>query len=106
VSRGYLGLAVQPVQLPARLRESLALPGRVGLVIVNLEGGGPAESSGLLLGDVLVALDGAPIGDPSDLVAALGAERVGRAVELRLVRGGRLETVQVTIGERPHQRSR
>jgi S1-C subfamily serine protease len=106
VSRGYLGLAVQPVQLPARLREGLGLAGRVGLVIVNLDAGGPAESGGLLLGDVLVALDGEAVGDPGDLLAALGADRIGRPVELRLVRGGRLETAAVTIGERPVRRGR
>jgi S1-C subfamily serine protease len=106
VSRGYLGLAVQPVQLPARLREGLGLSGRLGLVIVNLEAGGPAETAGLLLGDVLVALGGELVGDPSDLLAALGADRVGRPVELRLVRGGRLETVAVTVGERPDRRGR
>jgi S1-C subfamily serine protease len=106
VRRGYLGLAVQPVQLPARLREGLGVPGRLGLVIVNLEAAGPAETAGLLLGDVLVALDGEAVGDPSDLLAALGPDRVGRPVELRLVRGGRLETVPVTIGERPDRRGR
>ena len=106
VSRGYLGLAVQPVQLPPALRERLELQGRLGLVVVNLEPGGPAESAGLLLGDVLVALDGSTVGDPSDLLAALGPERVGRPVTLTLVRAGRLETAAVTIGERPDRRSR
>lgn len=106
VSRGYLGVAVQPVQIPARLGERLGLPGRLGLVIVNLEAGGPAEAAGLLLGDVLVALDGQSVGDPADLLAALGPDRVGRRVEVRLVRAGELATVAVTIGERPDRRSR
>lgn len=106
VSRGYLGVAVQPVQLPARLRERLGLAGRLGLVVVNLEGGGPAETAGLLLGDVLVALDGTGVEDPADLLAALAPDRVGRPVELRVVRAGELQTVAVTVGERPDRRGR
>ena len=106
VARGYLGLAVQPVQLPARLREGLGLEGRLGLVVVNLEAGGPAESAGLLLGDVLVALGGSALEDPADLLAALASDRVGAPVELRLVRGGELRTVSVTVGERPARRPR
>lgn len=106
VSRGYLGLAAQPVQLPVALRQKLGTSGRVGLVVVNLEAGGPAEQSGLLLGDILIALDGHEVGDPADLMAALGGERIGRPVELRLLRGGELKTVAVTVGERPARRGR
>jgi S1-C subfamily serine protease len=106
VSRGYLGLAAQPVQLPEGLRQRLGLSGGLGLVIVNLEPGGPAESAGLLLGDILIALDGREVGDPADLLAALGGERVGKPVELRLVRGGEPRTVAVRVGERPARRRR
>jgi S1-C subfamily serine protease len=106
VSRGYLGLAAQPVQLPDALRQKLGTSGRVGLVVVNLEAGGPADQSGLLLGDILIALDGHEVGDPADLMAALGGERVGRPVELRLLRGGELKTVAVTVGERPARRGK
>ena len=106
VSRGYLGLAAQPVQLPDGLRQRLGPAGRLGLVIVNLEPGGPAEAAGLLLGDILIALDGREVGDPADLLAALGAERVGKPVELRLVRGGEPREVAVTVGERPARRRR
>ena len=106
VSRGYLGVAVQPVQLPARLRETLLLPGTLGLVVLNLEPGGPAEAAGLFIGDVLVALDGRQLEDPADLLAALASDRVGTPVELRLVRGGEPRTVAVTAGERPARRGR
>ncbi|MGH7525652.1 MAG: S1C family serine protease [Gemmatimonadales bacterium] len=106
MSRGYLGLAVQPVQLPDPLRTRLGLSGRVGLVIVNLEPDGPAERAGLLLGDILVALEGQELGDPSDLLAALGPEQVGKPVKLQLIRAGELQTVAVTVGERPSRRRR
>ena len=98
VSRGYLGLAVQPVQLPEPLQ--------LGLVVVKLESGGPAEQAGLLLGDILTALDGQELADPADVLAALGAERVGKPIEVRLLRGGEQRSVAVTVGERPARRGR
>ena len=98
VRRGYLGLAVQPVRLP----EPLGL----GLVVVKLESGGPAEGAGLLLGDILTALDDRDLADPGDILAALGGERVGKPVEVRLLRGGEPRTIAVTVGERPARRGR
>jgi S1-C subfamily serine protease len=98
VRRGYLGLAVQPVRLP----EPLGL----GLVVVKLETGGPAEGAGLLLGDILTALDGKELADPEDILAALGGERVGKPMEVRLLRGGEPKTIGVTVGERPARRER
>jgi serine protease DegQ len=98
VSRGYLGLAVQPVRLP----EPLGL----GLVVVKLEAGGPAEKAGVLLGDILTALDGRELSDPGDILGALGSERVGTAIQLQLLRGGEPRTLQATVGERPTGRGR
>jgi S1-C subfamily serine protease len=106
VTRGYLGLAAQPVQLPEGLTRRLKLPGRLGLVIVNLESEGPAEKAGMLVGDILVALEDQELGDPSDLIAGLGPERIGRPAALRVIRGGELRTVSVTVGERPARGSR
>jgi S1-C subfamily serine protease len=51
-------------------------------------------------------LDGHEVGDPADLMAALGGERVGRPVELRLLRGGEPRTIAVTVGERPARRGK
>jgi S1-C subfamily serine protease len=106
VQRGFLGLAVQPVQLPDQLTEQLKLTGRGGLVVVNLESGGPADRAGLLLGDIIIALESEPISDPTDLLAALGHERVGKSVSIRIIRGGALVTIPVTVGERPARRGR
>jgi len=98
VRRGYLGLAVQPVQLPEPLR--------LGLVVVKLEPGGPAEQAGLLLGDILTALDGQELADPADILAALGTERVDKPIEVQLLRGGAPKTIAITVGERPTRRGR
>jgi S1-C subfamily serine protease len=92
VPRGYLGIAVQPVRLPSR---------RLGLVIINLELGGSAQSAGLLLGDIITGLDGRDVEDTADLLAALGPERVGQPIAVQILRAGEPKTVTITVGERP-----
>lgn len=101
LGRGYLGLASQPVRLPEGLRQSLHLAGDFGLVVVNVEPGGPAEQGGVLLGDILVTLDGAPVSDPRDVLAALTPERVGQAIPVRVLRGGQPTELAITVGQRP-----
>jgi S1-C subfamily serine protease len=97
VRRGYLGVATQPVRLPAALRSALSQRG--GALVLDTEENGPAHAAGLVLGDVIVGVDQTPVRNPRELSAAL-ADKIGAAVTLRIVRGGKLETVQVTIGER------
>jgi S1-C subfamily serine protease len=106
VSRGYLGLAVQPVKLPETLRRKPGRGGAVGLVIINLEPGGPAERAGLLLGDIITGLDDREVEDPSDILSILGPEAVGQQANLRIVRAGEMKSVAVIISERPPRRGR
>ena len=100
VKRGYLGVRTQPVEVPEAARKTLGREQAHGLLVVWLEEGGPAEKGGLLVGDILVAVSGQPVGDPDDLFSALGGDSVGKAIALELLRGGRPETIQVTVGER------
>ncbi len=104
VRRGYIGVAGQPVRLPDDLVRSLSLTQELGLLVVNVEPGAPAHKAGLLLGDVIVTLDGQSVGDTSELMAVLSAERVGTEIELGVIRGGRRENIRVTVGDRPHAR--
>jgi len=106
LTRGYLGLASQPVRLPEGLRQGLNLGSDFGLVIVNVEPDGPADRAGVLLGDILVALDGAPVSEPADVLAALGPDRVGRPIAARLLRAGQPTEVTITVGSRPAGRRR
>jgi S1-C subfamily serine protease len=98
VRRGYAGVAVQPVEIPERLVREHALPSDGALLVVAVEPGGPADRAGILIGDVLIALDGAPLREPADLLAALSARG---PVEVRLVRGGAPVSVSLTPGDRP-----
>lgn len=104
VARGYLGLALHPVRLPETLTRAVGLATRTGLVVVNVEADGPAGRAGLLIGDVLVALDGAAVGETDDIQAALGSQRVGSTVRAQIIRAGMSSQVEITVGERPPRR--
>ncbi len=97
--RGYLGVGAQPVRLPAALGEQLGQ--ETGLLLVSVEPEGPADAAGLLLGDTIVALDGQPVRHMDELLALLGGDRVGASLPIRIVRGGQVQELTVTIGERP-----
>ncbi|OLE72152.1 MAG: hypothetical protein AUI36_01660 [Cyanobacteria bacterium 13_1_40CM_2_61_4] len=101
VRRGYLGVGFHPARLPATLVRSLGIAGEVGLVVVNLQPDGPAARAGLLLGDMLVTVEGTPVRDSGDVQALLGPERVGRPVRASIIRAGTLAEVMITVGERP-----
>jgi len=101
VRRGYLGVGAQPVRLPGALVEQLGQ--ETGLLLISVEPGGPADGAGLLLGDTIVALDGQPVRHMDELLALLGGERVGAALPVRIVRGGQVQELSVTVGERPHE---
>jgi S1-C subfamily serine protease len=70
------------------------------LLLITVEPNSPAEQGGLLLGDTLVALDGAPLRHPDDLLACLSTERIGTTMSVRMVRGGEVQERSIVIGER------
>ena len=103
VARGYLGLGMQPVRLPDGLVSSLSLSSPVGLIVVSVENGGPAEKAGILVGDVLIGLGDSGLSDARDVQNLLDPDSVGKPVNARLVRGGALQEIAVTVGERPQR---
>jgi S1-C subfamily serine protease len=105
IRRAYLGIGMQPVRVPQSLVAKLSLTSDLGLLVVSLESGGPADRGGLLIGDVLLEIDGAAVSDPADVLAHLGRDRIGQAVATRVIRGGQAKTVNVTVGERPRSRA-
>jgi S1-C subfamily serine protease len=69
------------------------------LLLVGVAPGSPAEQDGLLVGDILLALDGQPTLDTDDLRDALTAERVNQPVTLRVLRAGVPRELVTTIKE-------
>ena len=100
VKRGYLGVRTQPVEIPEAARKSLKREQSSGLLILWLEENGPAQQGGLFVGDTIVAIGGQAVGDPDDLFSALNSDTVGKSIAVEVLRGGRAETVPVTVGER------
>ena len=97
--RGYLGLASQPVRLPDAQRGG----GDLGLLVVNVTNDSPASRAGLLVGDVLLSFDSHAVQTPEDLLDLLGADCIGRSVQVGILRAATRMEVTVTVGERPAQ---
>ena len=100
ISKGYLGLGMQPVSLPESLKKTLNLSSLAGVIVVNVEPNGPADKAGVLIGDVLIAVDGTPVSDTGDIQAKLGSHSVGQTLNMQIIRGGALVEVALIIGER------
>ena len=86
IPRGYLGVAGQA--------------SRAGLLIADVRDESPAAKAGLIVGDVITAFDGQTVEAPEDLLDLLSVDRIGKPVAVSLVRGGAVNEVKVTIGER------
>jgi S1-C subfamily serine protease len=99
IPRGWLGVGLQPVMIPDSFRQSTGRDS--GLMVVSLASGAPAETAGILPGDIVLDIGDVPVGQPRALAAAMGADRIGQTVALRLLRAGTLHSVSVTIAARP-----
>ena len=99
VRRGYLGVGAQAVKLPEGQAESAGQ--EKGLLIVNVEAGGPAAIAGLLVGDILLSVNGTPVSSVEELQESLStSDLVDTDVPVIVLRGGALTTVSVKIGDR------
>ncbi len=101
IRRGYLGIRSQTVDIPAQARAALGRDQSQGLLVIGVEAEGPASAAnGLMVGDILVGLDGSPVVDHESLFAGLSGEAVSRPVQIQVLRGGQPVTVFVTPTER------
>jgi S1-C subfamily serine protease len=94
--RQRLGVAVAPSYIARRMRRSVGLPERDGVLVTGVEDGGPAAAAGIQAGDLIVELGGRAVTDTDALQEALAA--VEFPVEVKLVRGTDERTVQVGGG--------
>jgi S1-C subfamily serine protease len=103
VAQGYLGIGVYPVALPENLKSKLSLKSDTGILILNVEKASPAESAGMLLGDLLVSLNSTPIEKIEDLQFFCASGVIGKPVTARLIRAGAPIELSVTVGQRPQK---
>jgi len=100
IARPYLGIAMQPVELPETMRSKLPAETRVGLLVMHVENGGPAEKAGVLLGDVLFEVGGKTVEHVDAIQDSLAAAKIGDVLQIRLIRAGEAKAVSVALGER------
>jgi S1-C subfamily serine protease len=100
VRRAYVGVSAQTVPVPRRHAVAAGIDNRMGALLTGLEQDGPASRAGLLSGDVVVQLDGKPVSGVDDLIRLLDRDRVNRAVEVEVLRLGRVRVFNVTPIER------
>jgi serine protease Do len=93
VSRSFLGVILRDPQTAGG-----------GAVVAESTNGSPASTAGLRGGDLIVELDGKPVGSPNQLAQIVAGTPVGRTVKLKFVRNGQAQTASITIAERPGRR--
>ena len=86
VRRARIGVGGQTVPIPRALARHHGLAAGTGVKVLSVEKGDPADAAGVLRGDVITGLDGAPVRDIDDLQRLLGEAAIGRTVRLELLR--------------------
>ena len=101
--RPYLGIsyyAVTDAQTAAQLGVNA-----YGVYIVEVVKGGPADKAGLQAGDRIVSVDGSEVATQSDLGTLMQDHKAGDTIEITVARGGQMQTVTVTLGEKGAENS-
>ncbi len=97
VNRGHLGVLVQPIT--PELARKFDLPGNTGALVGDVTPDSPADEAGIRAGDVLVEFDGRKIADSRQLRLLAAQSPPGTSVSIKLLRGGKVETVAITLSE-------
>jgi S1-C subfamily serine protease len=100
IPRGYLGVGLQPIRLPAELKQSTHRKGKTATIVLDVAPDGPAHKAGLLIGDLLLTLDGHEVLHPGDVHSTLGPDSIGKTFVAQLLRGGELREVRISVTER------
>jgi S1-C subfamily serine protease len=98
IRRGYLGIASLPVRVPAPVAQRCGQ--ELALLVTAVDDDSPAASAALMVGDLLLSMDGTSVGRMGDLLAALDEARIGEVARARIARGGALQELDVIIGAR------
>ena len=103
IRRPFIGVGVHPVALGSTLVERNKLTHNVGLVVISIADSQPADVAGILLGDVLVAVEGRYLEQPSDLVDALSSVPDGGSIRVTALRGGVAQEIIVEPRDRDRE---
>jgi S1-C subfamily serine protease len=100
VRRAYIGVAGQTAPIPRRHAVAASIDNKMGALLAQIEPDGPAAKAGLLPGDVMIKLDGVGIHGVDDLIRALDRDRIGRTLDMEVLRLGRLRALEIHPIER------
>jgi S1-C subfamily serine protease len=100
IRQGYLGVGLQPVAIPEKLRGQSTLAGTCGLMVLSIEAGTGADQAGLQLGDILVAAGEIALNDTETLLGLLRGDAVGKPMKFTLLRAGSAVEMEIRIAAR------
>ena len=98
VTRGWMGVGIQ--DLTAELAQYYGLKDQKGVLVTQVFPGDPADKAGIKVKDVIIAVDGKPVGTGRELSSAVAGMPVGKEVPVKILRDGREQTVKVQLSER------
>jgi serine protease Do len=101
VTRGYLGVASQPIT--AQMAKALRLSDDSGALVASVSADGPAAKAGVQPGDVIQAVNGDKVTSPRDLAVDVAAVKPGDTAKLNILRNGDQQTVSVTLASMPNE---
>jgi serine protease Do len=99
IERGYIGATIE--NMNSDLADAWGLSGRKGAQVADLKPGGPAETAGLLPGDVVVAVNGTPVKSSTEMTREVAKAHPGDMIHLDVFRAGRERTIDIRSGTRP-----
>jgi serine protease Do len=102
VVRGWLGVMIQPVTQD--MAKSFNLEEATGALVGDVLKDGPAEKAGIKHGDVIISFDGQSIDGPNTLRNIVAQTEVGKNVSVVIIRDGKEQTINVTVGEREEEK--
>jgi serine protease DegQ len=102
VVRGWIG--VEPQDITPELAESFGLSKKSGAIIAGVLKGGPADRAGMRPGDILVAVDGKPVSDTTDMLNIIAQLVPGNKARMTVLRKNQETTMNVVVGKRPKPR--
>jgi len=112
IPRGYLGVGQQTNRLPGAIRELLqadrksdpkSTDQKTAVIVLEAHPGGPADQAGVVIGDIIVALDGRTVSQPEDVQSLLAGDAIGKSLPIKFVRGGAIQSGNIAVAERPHR---
>jgi S1-C subfamily serine protease len=103
VRRAFIGIAAQQIAIPRRLRHAAGLIQESAVLAANVEAGSPADRAGVKMRDIILTLDGTAITGGDDLIRVLAGDKIGRKVEIEILRNGAIQKLPLVPEERANR---